>query len=128
MGIGTIFSSLLATILALAVVLGLAWATIWMLRRLQDKRMGAGEDAGDGRSLRFVRALPLGPRERLVLVESGGEQLLLGVTGGMISLVARWDAEGRRLAGEDAEPGAKQRYSPMVLAAMREHGGGKRDG
>ncbi|MEM6909165.1 MAG: flagellar biosynthetic protein FliO [Pseudomonadota bacterium] len=127
MSIGTIFSSLLATILALAVVLGLAWATIWLLRKLQDSRLRTGDDAVEGRSLRFVRALPLGPRERLVLIESGGEQLLLGVTGGMITLVARWDGEGKRLDTQNgADPVAG--YSPSALAAMRERAESSRNG
>lgn len=125
MGIGTIFSSLLAIVLALAVVLGLAWAVIWLLRRLQDRQMGPQEEGAGGRSLRFVRALPLGTRERLVLVEVGPEQLLVGVTGGVITLIAHWDAAGRTIpAREEPAPG---RAPPAVLAALRDKGPG-RDG
>lgn len=118
MGIGTILSSLLAVVLALAVVLGLAWAVIWLLRKLQDSRLRTGEDGVEGRSLRFVRALPLGPRERIVLVESGGEQLLLGVTGGVITLVAHWDAAGETLP-RSRETTSQQRYPPAVMATLR---------
>lgn len=131
MGIGAVVSSLLAIVLALALVLGLAWAVIWLLRRLQDRQMGgsAGEGEEAGRTLRFVRALPIGPRERLVLVEVGGEQLLVGVGGGLVTLVAHWDQAGRSLptAGTGAsEPPVQQRISPAMVAAWRDKGG--RDG
>ncbi|MGB7417960.1 MAG: flagellar biosynthetic protein FliO [Erythrobacter sp.] len=124
MGIGTIFSSLLAIVLALAFVLGLAWGVIWILRKVQESGMGKDEAAGEGRSLRFVRALPLGPRERLVLIETGGEQLLLGVTGGMISIVAHWDESGRAIAAMPAKAHPPQRQSPELVAALRAQTGG----
>ncbi len=123
MGIGTVFSSLLAIVLALGIVLGLAFAVIWLLRKLQDSRLGPGDEEVTGRSLRFVRALPLGPRERLVMIETGGEQMLLGVTGGVITLVAHWDAEGRAIGKPAEGAAAPQRFSPAMLAAIRERGG-----
>ncbi|MBX7482737.1 flagellar biosynthetic protein FliO [Qipengyuania qiaonensis] len=128
MSTGTIFSSLLAIVLALAIVLGLAFTVIWLLRKLQDSRLGTGDEAVSGRSLRFVRALPLGPRERLVMVESGGEQLLLGVTGGVVTLVAHWDGDGRLLGKPSEEAAVRQRLSPTMLAAMRERPGSAHDG
>jgi flagellar protein FliO/FliZ len=39
--------------------------------------------------LRFVRALPVGPRERVVVVQYRGEEWVLGVTAGGISLLGR---------------------------------------
>lgn len=88
--IGTVLSSILSVVLALAFVLGLAWGVIWLLRRMQDRQLGVAEGDGDNRPLRFLRALPLGQRERIVLVEAGDETLLLGITAGGISLLARW--------------------------------------
>lgn len=79
--------NLASTVLALAFVLALAWGLIKGWRRLQD-RTGASADAGD--ALRFVRALPLGARERVVLLDHAGERWMLGVTAGGISLLARW--------------------------------------
>ena len=72
MNAGTFFLSLLAVVLALAVVLGLAWVALRLLRR----------------------AMAVGQRERIALVEVRGEVMLIGVTGGNISLLARWP-EGR---------------------------------
>lgn len=76
------------TVVALAFVLLLAWVLIRGWRRLQGLTLGAG--AVDGEALRFVRALPLGARERVVLLDHAGERWMLGVTAGGISLLARW--------------------------------------
>lgn len=98
MGIGTVFSSLLAIALSMILVIGLAWATIWVLRKWQDRTMGGGEDGNSNdRSLRFIRALPLGQRERVVLIEVGDETMLLGVGTGAITMLSRWDRDQRPL-------------------------------
>ena len=80
-----------STVLALAFVLLLAWALIRGWRRLQDFG-GPRAEAGD--ALRFVRALPVGSRERVVLLDHAGERWMLGVTAGGISLLARWPQAG----------------------------------
>lgn len=76
-----------STVGALAFVLLLAWLLIRGWQRLQDF---AGPKAGADDALRFVRALPVGSRERVVLLDHAGERWMLGVTAGGISLLARW--------------------------------------
>ena len=94
MGLGAFLSSILALVLALAFVLGLAWGVIWLLRKLQDQQMGMkGDDAND-RPIRFLRSLPLGQRERVTLIETRGEIMLIGVCAGSITLLARWPDDG----------------------------------
>jgi flagellar protein FliO/FliZ len=78
-------SSLLSMLIALAFVLVLAWFAIRGLKRLQYGRKGS---AG-GEVLTFVRALPVGARERVVVVHYRGEEWVLGVTAGGISLLGR---------------------------------------
>jgi len=97
------FALSFATILlALAFVLGLAYVALRLLRaRLQgprDPKGAAGSDA-----LRFVRALPVGARERIVIVEHRGARWMLGVTAGGISAIAHWPQ-----AGAEATHGATQ--------------------
>lgn len=87
---------LLSTLGALALVLALAWLS---LRVLRSRLPGTGSGAAHG-GLRFLRALPVGPRERLVLVEHRGEQLLLGVTAGSIHMLGRWPDAGDATANE----------------------------
>ncbi len=73
--------SLLPMVLVLLLVLALIPVSMWVL-----KRMGAGGAAGVA-GMKVVATLPLGPRERLVVVEAGERWLLLGVTPGAVNRV-----------------------------------------
>lgn len=82
------------TMLALTVVIAVAWFALRLLRDRLQPRLKPGQPDGDG--LRFVRALPVGTKERVVIVEHRGERWMLGVTAGGISALAHWpDAESR---------------------------------
>jgi flagellar protein FliO/FliZ len=94
MSFGTLLSSLLAIVISLAFVGALAWGTLWLLKRFQDGSFGRLAGSDMGRTLRFEKALPIGPRERLVLVEVDGEHLLLGVTAHAITPIRSWPANG----------------------------------
>lgn len=90
--------SFASMLLALGVVLALAWVGLRLLRmRTQARAPGAG---GVDDTLRFVRALPVGPKERVVIVEHRGARWMLGVTAGGISTIAQWPAAD----GPQAEP------------------------
>ena len=79
-------------LVALAAVLALAWLALRLLRgRLPG---AAARAAADDETLRFVRALPVGTKERVVLMDHRGERWMLGVTAGGISLLARWSLGG----------------------------------
>ena len=82
-------TSLLSMLLALGFVLALAWVLLRLLRSRLLARAGSGA-AGAQEALQFVRALPVGPKERVVLVDYRGERWMLGVTGGGISVLARF--------------------------------------
>lgn len=62
----------------LAVVVALVFGLALLLRRMNVIR-----PAGNGR-LRILESMALGTREKLVLVEVNGEQLLLGLSAGRI--------------------------------------------
>ncbi|MFC4727322.1 flagellar biosynthetic protein FliO [Coralloluteibacterium thermophilus] len=70
----SIAGGLFALLLVVGLILGLAW----LLKRLP----GSGFRPTPG--LRLVASLHVGPKERLLVVETGGEQLLLGVGAGGI--------------------------------------------
>jgi flagellar protein FliO/FliZ len=81
---------LLNTLGALAFVGLLAWASIAVLKRLQLGRSGSkGATSANPSELRFIRALPLGTKERVVVLHYQGQEWLLGVTAGSISLLAQ---------------------------------------
>ena len=71
LGSGT---QLLSVLLSLALILLLIFALGWFLRRFSQGG-GFGQ-----KGMKVVASLPLGARERLVLVELDGQQILLGVT------------------------------------------------
>jgi flagellar protein FliO/FliZ len=62
--------ALLALFAVLALIIGLAW----LLKRLPGSSLRSNEQ------LRVVSSLALGQRERLLVVQVGQQQLLLGVT------------------------------------------------
>jgi flagellar protein FliO/FliZ len=102
--------SMLPMLLALALVLALIPASMWLLRRL-----GAGSNA-PGSGMKVVSQLTLGPRERLVVVEAGDRWLLLGVTASSINRVGTL-AKGELPAGMPPVQGFAQ-----LLSAARKHG------
>ena len=72
-----LFGAFFALLLVLGLILGLAW----LLKRLP----GSGFRPADG--LRVVANVQLGVKERAVVVEVGGRQLLLGVASGGVTLL-----------------------------------------
>jgi len=71
---GNILQLLLGMVGVVVLIIGLAWVF---------KRMG-GLNTAMGKELRVVGGLSMGARERLVLVQVGEKQLLLGVAPGRI--------------------------------------------
>jgi flagellar protein FliO/FliZ len=94
--------SFASMVLALVVVIVIAWL---VLRLLRDRLQPRATAAGGGDLLRFVRALPVGAKERLVIVEHRGERWMLGVTTGGISTIAHWPASAPK--GEHNGPGGE---------------------
>jgi len=83
--------SFASMLLALGVVIALAWFALRLLRdRMQPRVKAGGGNADD--LLRFVRALPVGAKERVVIVEHRGARWMLGVTAGSICTIAQWPA------------------------------------
>lgn len=63
-----------SVIASLALVVGVILAAAWVVRRTP---FGIGRGNGP---LKVLAALSLGPKERLLLVDAGGEQVLLAVS------------------------------------------------
>jgi flagellar protein FliO/FliZ len=75
----SMFGAVLALLAVLALIVGLGW----LLKRMP----GSGFKPAEG--LRMVASLNVGAKERIVVVEVNGEQLLLGVTAGGINTLHR---------------------------------------
>ena len=92
--------SFVSMLLALGVVIAIAWFALRLLRDRMQPRVKADGGVDDG--LRFVRALSVGTKERVVIVEHRGARWMLGVTAGGISALAQWPAAGEVAASASA--------------------------
>ena len=82
-GPGTAMTTVLM-IVKLAIVLGLAYLTILMLKTLSDKRQSSPRIR---REMRLVDTVRLSNASRLHLVELGGKTLLIGSSAGQVNLL-----------------------------------------
>ncbi|MFK3791284.1 MULTISPECIES: flagellar biosynthetic protein FliO [Pseudomonas] len=78
--VGSLGGQLAQLLLGLLLVIGLIFFLAWLLRRVQQ----AGP-AGKGQVIELIGSRVLGPRDRLVLVQVGKEQILLGLSPGTIT-------------------------------------------
>ena len=93
---------------ALTGVLLLIFAVAWVLRRVQQAQ-------GGGRGLlRIVAVLPLSAKERVVLVQAGEEQVLMGVSGAGIQHLHTLTTPVE--LGTAAEPGGGEHGSGIGFA------------
>lgn len=74
-GAGGLAQVFLGLLLVVGMIVGVAWVA---------RRFGNFHNTASG-ALRIVGGLPMGPRERVVLVQVGDRQLLLGVAPGRVS-------------------------------------------
>lgn len=91
--------NLASTLVALALVLALAWLTLRGLRHLHMRRNHETRD-----TLRLMQAVSLGPRERVVVLEHRNTTYLLGVTAGGIHVIDRWPAAAHDPAPDRTQP------------------------
>ena len=70
---------LIQVLVALILVFGSLYGLVFLLRKFN------GMPVNSRRSLRVVSSLKVGTREKIMLIETGESQLLLGVTAGGIS-------------------------------------------
>ena len=73
-----LLQSIGSLLLVLAILLVMVFAARWFMQRRPQ----------GGRRLRFIEAMALGSRDKLLLVEVDGKSLLLGVTAQNIRLLA----------------------------------------
>lgn len=78
---GQVFTVIAGLIFVLALVFGCGWLV---------KRFSGMPSARTG-AIKVISVLPVGSRERLALVEVGGQQLLLGVTAQQINTLHTFD-------------------------------------
>lgn len=102
----------------LVVVIGLLLGLMWLLKRISGPRSAAA-------GLRVLGAAPVGPRERVVLVEVAGKILVLGVAPGNVRTLHTADADAVAPLTEAAPANAAGKDFPAWLRQALER---KRNG
>ncbi len=104
---------LLRVSVALLVVLAAVLGTAWFARRVRGLTA-----AGNG-GLEILSQLPLGARERAVLIRVGERQLLLGVGSGGVRTLHVLDAAGTgSAAGAPAAVPARPSFRELLLRSL----------
>lgn len=75
---------ILRLLILLPLVAGMAFAALWLWRRVQPGLALGQRD----RAVKLIDAIPMGATGRLAVVEFGGKRLLLAVSRGRIELLA----------------------------------------
>mgnify|MGYP000025163790 CR=1 FL=1 len=104
--------SLVQMLLGLAVVIGLLYASLHVLKRLGA---GGGKSAG---LLKVRCATAVGPRERVVLVDVAGKVLVLGVTPGRITALHTLDAADLPGTPDASQPPAGKDFQSWLKQTL----------
>lgn len=102
---------LIQVTLGLVAVLGLIFGAAWFVKRYSVLPGAAGS------AMRVVSVLPMGQREKLVLVQLGEQQLLLGVAPGRISTLHVLEEPLEALKADSVAAGS---FSERFRAALKE--------
>ena len=106
---GGVAGQLTQLVLGLLLVLGLIFLLAWLLRRVQ--RVGP---AGKGQVIELIGSRALGPRDRLLLVQVGNEQILLGLSPGTITALHVLKEPVQVPSTEQATPEFAQRLMELL--------------
>lgn len=100
----------------LAVVIVVLVACLWLLKRL-------GAPRGNARGLKVLSAAPVGPRERVVLVEVGQKVLVLGVAPGQINALDTLSPDELKLSEPTPASGEANSFAVRLkqLIEARKH-------
>ena len=99
--------------LGLLIVLGVFFLCVWGVRKLGGLTLGGGE------KMRVVGGVSLGMREKVILLQAGKKQLILGVTPGRIDTLHVLEGEDCLLAEEPASSATESGFAQKLLQAVK---------
>lgn len=105
---GNLSAQLGQMLLGLLLVIGLIFVLAWLLRRVQQIGPRGNQ------VIKLLASQALGPRERLVLVQVGNEQVLLGLSAGRITPLHTLKEPVHLADGEPATPEFAQRLMELL--------------
>jgi flagellar protein FliO/FliZ len=112
---GDIGGQLMQLLFGLLLVIGLIFALAWLLRRVQQIGPRGNQ------AIKLVASQTLGPRDRLLLVQVGGEQILLGISAGRITPLHVLKEPVHLAEAEPAAPEFAQRLMELLGKDQKDH-------
>ena len=100
----------LQVFVALLFILGLIVLVAWLMRRYVTL------PAGRSGALRMLAAISVGQRERVVLVQAGETQLLIGIAPGQVRTLHVFDKPV--MLADASQPAAGDRFAERLAAAL----------
>ena len=90
MNTGWSFSDWLQYVLSFALVIALLLAVLWGLRKMQNGNSFLRKNA---QRLQTIESLSIGPRQKIVLIQVDGQDVLIGVTAHQMTALSAWPAQ-----------------------------------
>jgi flagellar protein FliO/FliZ len=90
MNTGWSFSDWLQYAFSFALVIALLLAVLWGLRKMQNGNSFLRKNA---QRLQTVESLSIGPRQKIVLIQVDGQDVLIGVTAQQMTALSAWPAQ-----------------------------------
>lgn len=106
--------SLLQIVLSLIVVIGVILALAWLMRRFTVAQAGGGQ-------LKVVASLIAGSKEKVIVIEVGNEQHLLGITASNINHLAKLETPLEVKKSEDKVTHSRHSGFQQKLAQAMAH-------
>lgn len=88
----SVSSLVLETFIGLALVIGLIFLTVYLMKKLQSSKWG--QDNGNPLDLEVIQTKMMGPHQRLVIARVQNEFILLGVTNENITFLKEINSQG----------------------------------
>jgi flagellar protein FliO/FliZ len=107
------FSDIAAWSVGLLMVLSVFFLCVWGVRKLSGLTVGGAE------KMRVVGGLSLGLREKVILLQVGKKQLILGVTPGRIETLHVLEGDDCLLKEETASAAAETGFAQKLLQAIK---------
>ena len=99
MNTGWTFSDWLQYAVSFALVIGLLLAVLWGLRKLQS---GASFLRKNSQRLQTIESLSVGPRQKILLIQVDGHDVLVGVTAHQMTALSPWPVQAPASASVSA--------------------------
>ena len=106
-------TSLNQTSLGLLVILGVIAVAAWLAKRFGNFKIGAQGQ------MKVIGGISLGARERVVLLEVGGEQLLLGVAPGRIQTLHKMETPLKGNSDSVSSKGFAEKLATVMNSTIK---------